>query len=170
MFHVINQQQSPTQPIAQPSAQAPSQAISPNGGMARTLDEALRSMAMRCPDCPIVADPSYGASYIKYTYRQLDEFAYRAAQQYAGLLPLRVSSTKPEIVVGLLGLSTLVYLIARLALSKLGFTVQLLSTNLTAVRNGSLLSTCLLAGVTGRDSSQVFAGVKSAHSPFVVCL
>ncbi|KAF2144784.1 uncharacterized protein K452DRAFT_147401 [Aplosporella prunicola CBS 121167] len=105
----------------------------------RTVDELMRSRASTDPDLPLVAYPSTGIQYVDYTARQLDTFAYRAAEKYATLIPSRTSSSQKPTVVALVGRSNLDYLITLLALSKLGHTVMFLSTRNSKEAQISLL-------------------------------
>lgn len=107
----------------------------------RTIDEFFRQRSEEHPDHSVLAYPSSGISYVDYTYRQLDIFAFRVAQYYSTTLPLRQSSRDPETVVGLLGPSNLDYLVTILALTKLGFTVLFLSTRISDAAYTSLLET-----------------------------
>jgi thioester reductase-like protein len=106
----------------------------------RTLDELLRLRAKAGPDVPIAAYPESEEpdSYVVHTAGQLDEYADRAAQHYRKLFGNRERNS-PERVVALLALSDLDYLVAQFALGRLGFTVLLLSTRLSAEAIVSLL-------------------------------
>lgn len=105
----------------------------------RTIDELMRLRAFQQPNEPILAYPVHDADYVEYTYRELDVFAYRVAQQYGQRMTQRRSSAEKEKVVALLGPSNLDYLISVLALTKLGFTVLFLSTRLSDAAYLSLL-------------------------------
>jgi acyl-CoA synthetase (AMP-forming)/AMP-acid ligase II len=105
----------------------------------RTIDALLRKQSQSHPNEPILAYPNEHGEYVEYTYRQLDIFAFRVAQKYAGIIPQRQSSSEKERVVGLLGASNLDYFITVLALSKLGFTVLFLSTRISNIAYQSLL-------------------------------
>lgn len=106
-----------------------------------TVDAFLRLRAQQMGNEPIVAYPSSGVEYVNYSPQQLNVFACRAAKHYASVIPPRVSSAAPEIVVAILGPSNLEYLITLLALTKLGHTVLFLSTRLSTVAYVSLLKT-----------------------------
>jgi len=110
-----------------------------------TIDELVRSRAASDPNQPIVAYPTDGINYINYTFRQLDVYAYRAAQHYATVISTRKSSADPTKVIGLLAPSNIDYLITTIALSKLGFTVLFLSTRLS---DAAYLNLFTLAGCT----------------------
>jgi acyl-CoA synthetase (AMP-forming)/AMP-acid ligase II len=105
-----------------------------------TVDELMRLRCQLTPDQAIVSYPSSGINYVDYTPRQLDVFAYRAAEQYALRIPQRKSSDEKPLVIGLLGPSNLDYLITFLALSKLGHTVLFLSTRISKEAYLSLLN------------------------------
>jgi len=107
----------------------------------RTIDELLRLRAAEHPDTPIVAYPTSDApdSYQTHTARQLDEYTTRAAHHYRALFGNRTRNA-PEQVVALLSESDLDYLVALLALGRLGFTVLCLSTRLGPEAIDSLLT------------------------------
>ncbi|RME73543.1 MAG: long-chain fatty acid--CoA ligase, partial [Verrucomicrobia bacterium] len=107
----------------------------------RTIDELLRLRAAEHPDTPIVAHPTSDApdSYQTHTARQLDEYTTRAAHHYRALFGNRTRNA-PEQVVALLSESDLDYLVALLALGRLGFTVLCLSTRLGPEAIDSLLT------------------------------
>lgn len=105
-----------------------------------TIDELVRSRARTDPNTPVISYPSEGTKYVDYTFRQLDVFAYRAAQHYAKVIKTRRSSSDPGKVVGLLGPSTLDYFVSALALSKLGMTVLYLSTRISDAAYLNLLN------------------------------
>jgi thioester reductase-like protein len=106
----------------------------------RTLDELLRQRAASIPDVPIAAYPTSAEpdSYQLHTARQLDGYANAAAHHYRKVFGNRTRNS-PEHVVALLALSDLDYLVAQFALGRLGFTVLLLSTRLSAEAIDSLL-------------------------------
>jgi acyl-CoA synthetase (AMP-forming)/AMP-acid ligase II len=106
-----------------------------------TIDELIRQRSQEIPKEPIVSYPSSGIEYVDYTSRELDIFAHRVAQIYKSLIPQRLSSSAPETVVGLLGLSNFDYFISILALTKLGHTVLFLSTRISIAAYTSLLKT-----------------------------
>ncbi|HVR63429.1 MAG TPA: class I adenylate-forming enzyme family protein, partial [Polyangia bacterium] len=107
---------------------------------ARTIDELLRRRAATIPDVPIAAFPTSAEpdSYESHTARQLDEYTTRAAHRYREVFGNRTRNS-PERVVALLALSDLDYVVAQFALGRLGFTVLLLSTRLSAEAIASLL-------------------------------
>lgn len=106
-----------------------------------TIDALIRRCSEDTPEDVLIAYPSTGIEYVNYTARQLDIFAFRAAQHYAQKIPQRTASSDPERVVALLGSSTFDYFITTLALSKLGHTVLFLSTRLSMAGYKSLLET-----------------------------
>jgi hypothetical protein len=106
-----------------------------------TVDDLMRTRCQLSPNHAIVSYPSSGLNYVDYTPRQLDMFAFRAAEQYALRIPSRRSSDEKPRVIGLLGPSNLDYLITLLALSKLGHTVLFLSTRISKEAYLSLLNT-----------------------------
>lgn len=91
-------------------------------------------------DQPIVAYPHEGTDYVDYSPQQLDRLVERAAVHYSQLIPHRLSSDDAVQVVGLLGNSDLDYLVAFLAISRLGHSALLLSTRITDEAYESLLS------------------------------
>lgn len=132
----------------------PSRVFAP--GSYLTIDSLIRHQSQTIPHEPIVAYPN--SDYVDYTSRQLDFYAFRAASEYKKYIPQRKSSSDPQIVVGLLGISDLDYLITLLALSKLGHTVLFLSTRLQRAAYMSLLnatkSTYLVADSSFLDKAQ----------------
>lgn len=108
----------------------------------RTVDELIRLRAQQDGnDVGIVAYPEQGTDYIDCTPRQLDQLVDRAASLYSRFIPQRLSSDDPVETVGLLGNSDLSYLVAALAISRLGHAALLLSTRITAEAYESLLRT-----------------------------
>lgn len=105
----------------------------------RTVDGLLRRRALLHPHDHAVSYPSSGTTFVDYTTQQLDVFAWRVAKHYEERLPVRKSSTETPAAVALLGPSNLEYLITKLALSKLGHTVLLLSTRIPQVAIESLI-------------------------------
>lgn len=93
------------------------------------------------PNDPVISYRSSGVSYVDYSVRQLDTFAYRVAQQYAHDFPPRISSSEKAAVVALLGISDFDYIITLLALTKLGHTVLLLSPRISQPAYAHLLKT-----------------------------
>lgn len=105
----------------------------------RTIDELVRQRAQENPDQATISYPSSGIDYVDYTVREIDYFAFRAAQQYKLQMPQRESSSESETVVALLGPSNFDYFITILALTKLGHTVLNLSTRLSVSAYTSLM-------------------------------
>ncbi|KAK4610164.1 Adenylate-forming reductase Nps10 [Fulvia fulva] len=107
----------------------------------RTIDELIKLRARQsgCDD-PIISYPDEGTTYIDYSPKDLDRLVEQAAHLYSNVVPQRMTSNDPVQVVGLLGDSDLSYLIALLAISRLGHTALLLSTRITDEAYESLLS------------------------------
>ena len=105
----------------------------------RTISELISQKAKQHPDEPILGYPSSGVQYVEYTFSQLEAFSRTAASRYAKKLPVRSSSDEDARVIALLGASNLDYVIATLALSRLGFTVLFLSTRISKSAYESLL-------------------------------
>jgi acyl-CoA synthetase (AMP-forming)/AMP-acid ligase II len=126
-----------------------------------TISDLLSYQAKHIPDAPIIAYPGsdYGSSdFVEYTAKQLDQFADLVAHGLtkAGLRPSvcklspstrllngtnlsqKAESEKAE-VVALLGPSNFEYIIALLAISRMGFSVFFLSTRLPTEAYTSLL-------------------------------
>jgi acyl-CoA synthetase (AMP-forming)/AMP-acid ligase II len=104
-----------------------------------TIDALMRQRSEEAPNLHLVSYPSSGIDYVNYTARQLDIFAFRAAQKYSSTMPPRTSSSQKSSVIGLLGPSNFDYLITLLALTKLGHTVLFLSTRISHAAYESLL-------------------------------
>lgn len=100
---------------------------------------------------PIVAYPHEGTDYVDYSPRQLDQVVERAAVQYSSWIPQRLHSDDPVQVVGLLGNSDLDYLVAFLAISRLGHSALLLSTRITDEAYESLLSSTKATALIYQD-------------------
>lgn len=95
-----------------------------------TVDGLVRRRARLHPNSHAISYPSSGISYVDYTMQQLDVFAWRVAKHYEAHLTPRTSSAEKPAVVAMLGPSNLEYLITKMALSKLGHTILLLSTRI----------------------------------------
>ena len=110
-------------------------------GPIQTVDAPIRHRARMFPHATIVAYPSSGVEFVDYSMQQLDVFAYRVARHYQTFIPTRkIFDNKPTTVV-LLGPSNLEYAITMLALTKLGYTVQFLSTTISQMAIESLIET-----------------------------
>ena len=133
----------PTQPKAPKNSlgalEPPTPPTSPPLPAPRTITELIAQRAKQHPDEPILGYPSSGVDYVEYTFSQLEAFSRAAAALYAKDLPVRHSSDEDAKVVALLGASNLNYVIATLALSRLGFTVLFLSTRISNSAYESLL-------------------------------
>lgn len=106
-----------------------------------TIDELVRHRAALGTDQPKISYPMTGIEYMDYSLHRLDTFAFRAAKMIAGLVPPRNHSSEKPAVVALLGPSDLNYLVALLALAKLGHSVLLLSTRISIEAYASLMET-----------------------------
>ncbi|KAK2028382.1 male sterility protein [Colletotrichum zoysiae] len=109
----------------------------------QTVDELVRRRARAHPDRVIVSYPSSGITYVDYTMRQLDVFAYRVAKVYEQRIPSRLTSDEKPTTVAVIGPSNFDYLVTMLALTKLGHTTLFLSTRISQEAIESLI------GVTG---------------------
>lgn len=96
-----------------------------------TLDQVLRTQALRVPNESYISYSKYGAVYEEYTFSQINTFAYRAAKKYSKHNMPRFKSSSPPRVVALLGVSNLDYLVSIFAASKLGWTILFLSTRIS---------------------------------------
>ncbi|OHW95844.1 putative male sterility protein [Colletotrichum incanum] len=105
----------------------------------KTVDELVRRRARAHPDQVIVSYPSSGITYVDYTMRQLDVFAYRVAKLYEQRITSRLSSDEKPTTVAVLGPSNFDYLITMLALTKLGHTTLFLSTRISQEAVESLI-------------------------------
>ncbi|TDZ38731.1 Non-canonical non-ribosomal peptide synthetase FUB8 [Colletotrichum spinosum] len=109
-------------------------------GTLKTVDELVRRRARAHPDRVIVSYPSSGISYVDYTMRQLDVFAYRVAKFYEQRIPSRLTSDEKPTTVAVLGPSNFDYLVTMLALTKLGHTTLFLSTRISQEAIESLVT------------------------------
>ncbi|KAK7414427.1 hypothetical protein QQX98_006705 [Neonectria punicea] len=107
----------------------------------RTVTELMAKRAREQPTAPILGYPSSGTEYVEYNFSQLGQFSNSAASVFAKTLPIRTSSSEKAKVVALLGPSTLDYVVAVLALSKLGFVILFLSPRLAVSAYEHLLET-----------------------------
>lgn len=76
---------------------------------------------------------------MEYTFAELERFSHAGTSLLRDKLPLRRNSDEKELVVAILGPSTLDYLVSVLTLSRLGFTVLFLSTRISGAAYESLL-------------------------------
>ncbi|KAL7265936.1 hypothetical protein RUND412_011534, partial [Rhizina undulata] len=100
-----------------------------------SIDELLRIQYKRIPNVPVVSYPSEGATvYEHFTPSDFDRFANGAVKQYSKSLAKNTAftlSSTGQRIVALLGPSNLDYLVSIIALSRLGYTVLLLSTRIS---------------------------------------
>ncbi|KAH0104444.1 acetyl-CoA synthetase-like protein, partial [Aureobasidium melanogenum] len=103
----------------------------------------------------------------------LDKFVERAASFYAASIAQRITSDDPVQVIGLLGPSDLSYLVAFLAISRLGHSVLLLSTRITDEAHESLLrttkATTLLYNVAFETTASALTGHNSGLRVMEIC-
>ncbi|KAL3421602.1 male sterility protein [Phlyctema vagabunda] len=105
----------------------------------RTIDDLLISRCNVTPDIPLVAYPSTtrGTSdYVHYTAKELDRFTHEAAEIYHSL---GLNQPSENQVVAVLAPSDLDYVTSLFALSRLGFSILLLSNRLATEAYVSLL-------------------------------
>ena len=107
----------------------------------KTVSELMARRAQERPSTRILGYPSSGTDYVEYTFGQLNEFSDSAAHVLSKALPIRTDSAEKAKVVALLGPSNLDYVIALVALAKLGFTALLLSPRLAVPAYEHLLET-----------------------------
>ena len=117
----------------------PTPPLSPTLPAPRTIFELISIRARQLPDERILGYPSHDAEYVEYTFAQLEALSLEAAEIYSQQLPVRRRSNEDARVIALLGLSNLDYVIATLALTRLGFTVLFLSTRISDTAYLSLL-------------------------------
>jgi len=131
-----------------------------------TVDELIRLRASQeGKDAPIIAYPEQGTSYNDYTPSQLDRFVERAASFYATAIAQRRTSDDPVQVIGLLGPSDFSYLVAFLAISRLGHSVLLLSTRITDEAHESLLSTTKATALIYNEAFEATASALMSQKP-----
>ncbi|KAI4840569.1 acetyl-CoA synthetase-like protein [Aureobasidium sp. EXF-8845] len=131
-----------------------------------TVDELIRLRASQeGKDAPIIAYPEQGTSYNDHTPYQLDRFVERAASFYAAAIAQRRTSDDPVQVVGLLGPSDFSYLVAFLAISRLGHSVLLLSTRITDEAHESLLSTTKATALIYNEAFETTASGLMSQKP-----
>ncbi|KAI4721511.1 acetyl-CoA synthetase-like protein [Aureobasidium sp. EXF-10727] len=131
-----------------------------------TVDELIKLRASQeGKNDPIIAYPEHDTAYTNYTPYQLDRFVERAASFYTTTIPQRRTSDDPVQIIGLLGPSDFSYLVAFLAISRLGHSVLLLSTRITAEAHESLLSTTKATGLIYNEAFWSTATALSAQKP-----
>ncbi|KAH0364870.1 acetyl-CoA synthetase-like protein, partial [Aureobasidium melanogenum] len=130
-----------------------------------TVDELIKLRAnQEGKDAPIIAYPEQGTEYNDYTPSQLDEFVERAASFYAASIAQRITSDDPVQVIGLLGPSDFSYLVAFLAISRLGHSVLLLSTRITEEAHESLLRTTKTTTLLYNEAFETTASALTGHN------
>lgn len=131
-----------------------------------TVDELIRLRASQeGKNAPIIAYPEQGTSYNDFTPYQLDRFVERAASFYASAIAQRRTSDDPVQVIGLLGPSDFSYLVAFLAISRLGHSVLLLSTRITDEAHESLLSTTNATALIYNEAFKTTASALMSQKP-----
>jgi acyl-CoA synthetase (AMP-forming)/AMP-acid ligase II len=147
-------------------AESPSEDI--ESKVPSTINELISLRAQQYGnDQPIVAYPHEGTDYVDYSPKQLDQLVKRAAVHYSSIIPQRVNSDDPVQVVGILGNSDLDYLVAFLAVSRLGHSALLLSTRITDEAYESLLSSTKATALLYQDIFAPNADTISAKLPSV---
>ncbi|KAI5270726.1 acetyl-CoA synthetase-like protein [Aureobasidium subglaciale] len=130
-----------------------------------TVDELIRLRAtQQGKDVPIIAYPEQGTAYINYTPSELDQLVQKAASLYACAIPQRTISDDPVQVIGLLGPSDISYLVAFLAISRLGHSVLLLSTRITDEAHESLLRTTKATALLYNEAFETTASTQAAQN------
>ncbi|KAI5866988.1 L-aminoadipate-semialdehyde dehydrogenase [Durotheca rogersii] len=104
-----------------------------------SIDGLIVNRAVAAPFKPLLAYPGTDGKYVYYTARELDLFVDQVAKYYAqsGFVPQ--SGRGESEVVALLGPSDLDYIITMLALTRIGFSVLLLSIRLSIDAHTALL-------------------------------
>ncbi|CRG85128.1 L-aminoadipate-semialdehyde dehydrogenase [Talaromyces islandicus] len=106
------------------------------------IDDVLRSLVRDAPDEPLVGYPksAHGViDYVYYTPRDLDRFANGAVKEYKRAGLAEFSHPTENRVISILGPSNLDYIVSLFALSRMGYTVLLLSTRLSSEAYANLL-------------------------------
>lgn len=130
-----------------------------------TVDELIKLRAnQEGKDAPIIAYPEQGTEYNDYTPSQLNKFVERAASFYAPTIAQRTTSDDPVQVIGLLGPSDFSYLVAFLAISRLGHSVLLLSTRITDEAHESLLKSTKATTLLYNESFEATASALIGHN------
>ncbi|KAI0870096.1 hypothetical protein GGS24DRAFT_123597 [Hypoxylon argillaceum] len=120
-------------PGGRASAAAPQSSVGPSRPI-RTLDELIRSRSSEMGDSPLIGYPNHSLlDFEEHSARSIDRYADAAVEklQQLGLPPVDPSLEKPP-VVGILCQSGLHVVITIIALSRLGYTVFLISTRLAS--------------------------------------
>ena len=151
------------QSVCDPAIRPPTPPQSPALPAPRTIFELISIRARQFPDERILGYPSHDTEYVEYTFAQLEALSLEAAEIYSEQLPVRTRSDENAGVIALLGLSNLDYVIATLALTRLGFTVLFLSTRISDTAYLSLLD------ATGCSHIIVDAAFRSKGETLVSC-
>ncbi|KAI0909543.1 hypothetical protein F4823DRAFT_638730 [Ustulina deusta] len=120
-------------PEGRASAEAPQPLVDPSRPIL-TLDELIRSRAFEMGDSPLIGYPNHSLlDFEEHSARSVDQYVNAAADklQQLGLPPVDPSLSRPP-VVGILSQSGLHVVITIIALSRLGYTVFLISTRLAS--------------------------------------
>lgn len=133
-----------------------------------TIDQLISLRAQQHGnDRPIVAYPNDGTDYVDWTPSQLHQLVEHAAVHYSSIIPQRVSSDDPVQVVGLLGNSDLDYMVAFLAVSRLGHSSLLLSTRITDEAFESLLESTSASALLYQHAFSSNAAMLSKKLPLL---
>jgi acyl-coenzyme A synthetase/AMP-(fatty) acid ligase len=147
-------------------AESPSEDI--ESKVPSTINELISLRAQQSGnDRPIVAYPHEGTDYVDWSPKQLNNLVENAAAHYSSIVPQRLSSDDPVQVVGLLGNSDLDYLVAFLAISRLGHSALLLSTRITDEAYESLLASTSATALLYQDAFSQVAANMSTKLPSV---
>ncbi|RYP46398.1 hypothetical protein DL768_007365 [Monosporascus sp. mg162] len=131
-------------PRAHASAKSPQLSVKP-GEPIFTLDELIKHRAIEMGDSPLIGYPNESLlDFEEHSARAVDRYADAAVDklQQLGLPPVDPTAAKPP-VIGILAQSGLHVIITIIALSRLGYTVFLISTRLASPAIDQLL------GLTG---------------------
>ncbi|OKL61788.1 hypothetical protein UA08_02211 [Talaromyces atroroseus] len=107
------------------------------------IDDVLRDLVRNAPDEPLVGYPksAHGVTdYVYYTPCDLDRFANGAVKEYKRAGLAEFSHPTENRVVSILGPSNLDYIVSLFALSRMGYTVLLLSTRLSTEAYANLVT------------------------------
>ncbi|KAI0471149.1 hypothetical protein F4859DRAFT_505065 [Xylaria cf. heliscus] len=164
----------PTTLTIAPGGRAPAEISQPLMDPSRpilTLDELIRSRASEMGDSPLIGYPNHSLlDFEEHSARSVDRYVDAAVDklQQLGLPPVDPSREKPP-VVGILCQSGLHVIVTIIALSRLGYTVFLISTRLASPALDRLIElTECTAILTTPNFHATLAGVSKERQPTLV--
>ncbi|KAJ5279247.1 hypothetical protein N7478_004619 [Penicillium angulare] len=132
------------------------------------IDDVLKSLVRDTPHEPLVGYPEspHGVTdYVYYTPSDLDRFANGAVKEYKRAGLEEFSHPTENRVVSILGPSNLDYIVSLFALSRMGYSVLLLSTRLNTTAYANLLALTKCSDIAYAPSSKKTVDGLVEHTP-----